>query len=146
MQKGKKLKKIIAREWLILILFFFLSPAVLGTYSWISTPKQYNEGIPAYHYPHIYDKIFTLRKALNKENKIPPGAVLPEESEDLKVAITKFRKGKILVLYKKRPLGDYLTDIMTDIDKYLAVLFIYPFYLFICSIVWALRTMSRRES
>ncbi|MEE8114717.1 MAG: hypothetical protein V3T23_10220 [Nitrososphaerales archaeon] len=46
MEKRAKLKRIIAKEWLIFALFFFLSPAIFAVYLWVSSPRVLTRTFP----------------------------------------------------------------------------------------------------
>jgi hypothetical protein len=52
-----------------------------------------------------------------------------------------------LLMFKKRHFLNYLTDTMKDLDSYLkAIVIIYPLFLFVRSILWAIRTIRPNES
>jgi hypothetical protein len=147
------LKQIIAREWLIILVFFFLSPPVVAVYKWVSAPKtttDESESFALYDYFIPDDQIPILRERLIKELKLtapkPPAnfeLVPPEDLPDTLV-IEQARKRGILT-YAKRPFWNYVVDSTMNLDNYLAIILTYPLFLLIRSIIWSIGTVRRKE-
>ena len=146
-----RLKRIIAREWLIFLLFFFLSPAVLAVYRWTSTPKETTDTSQSSSlYPHFIpdDQIPILREKLSKLIPKPPAGsrIVPVEDLPDHSIIQQAEQWGILS-YPKRPFWNYLTDTIKDSRSYLQAIFIiYPLFLLARSILWSIRTVRRIES
>ena len=53
-----KVKRVIAREWLLFLLLLFVSPAIVSVYHWMRAPRA-PEDIPEEH-PPLYDLLITV--------------------------------------------------------------------------------------
>ena len=96
-------KKIIAREWLIFLGIFILSPAPLAIYDWI----------------------------------------VDLESE---MAVIGIMRGVALTV-EKPPLWEHVVSAMTKPESYLVgIMVTYPLFLFLRSIIWAIRVFIHKES
>jgi hypothetical protein len=148
-------KRVIAREWLIILVFFFLSPPIVALYEWIRAPKEttdpstsfalYDSFIPDDQIPILREK---LTKQLESTLPRPPEGfvelVPPDDLPDT-VVIEQALKGGILT-YPKRSLWSYLIESSLNLDNYLAIIFTYPLFLLIRSIIWSIRTVRREGS
>lgn len=150
-----KFKRLIAREWLIFLIFFLLTPSVVAVYKWISAPKTTTDESPESSslYDHFIpdDQIPILREKLIKQLKLtgpkPPEnfeLVPPQDLPDMLVIEQAKQRG--ILTYAKRPLWNYLVDSTMNLDNYLAIIFTYPLFLLIRSIIWSIRTVRRKES
>src|SRR5262249_5745673 len=145
-----KFKRLLAREWLIFLIFFFLSPPIVALYEWTSAPKETTDKYNSL-YDHFIpdDEIPILREKLSKQLKLtestPPKKFVPPEDLPDTVVIEQAQARGILT-YPKRPLWNYLVDSVQDMNSYLVIIFTYPLFLLIRSIAWSIRTMTRKES
>jgi hypothetical protein len=147
-----KFKRLIAREWLFFLLFFLISPTVVALYEWASAPKRTtDETSSLYDYFIPDDQIPILRKKLSEQLELtqpkPPDGyqlVPPEKLSDALVIEQSLQTG--ILTYAKRPLWNYLRDSAMKLDNYLAIIFTYPIFLFLRSILWAIRTVRRKDS
>jgi len=125
-----RLKTIVAREWLIFVLFFFLSPAVLAVYKWMGAPPVISSAL----------KGETAEERLeNAPDNLLYDLVPVDKKPDP-------RHEMVLLQYEKRSLWAYFTDSVKKPGRYLAIIFTYPPFLLLRSILWSLRTVRRKEA
>lgn len=238
-------KRAIAREWLLFLLVFILSPIIVAVYHWTGTPRTSEDF--SYENPRIYDLVilapgydkqfridpsltkverdqailkfvaeyplkhfnYTLdlvnprtgkpyeiqsrseltaadlqaikkdlapelctkgdifdKVACEEKGQIVGGTVpqwdlpdfIPDSPKDGLVQIGQFLEGDYLeddsrkllqgirangfLILKKRSLLGYVADVITSPGQYYAFIVIYPLFLFLRSIVWAIRKMK----
>jgi hypothetical protein len=188
------LKRIVAREWLIFLAVFFLSPLVLASYQWVSVesdswpllpfwlgPVPTNHEILKDNSQNIFQPHGSSEGVKDTGNspssQAPQGelqwwahpgseqeflASTPQEAQKLYEAYTKDKSepkltGKVRpkapaasvaeleTTWERKPLWNYLAEVMTDVSAYLGILIIYPLLLVIRSVVWSIRALRHRE-
>jgi len=150
-----KLKRTVAREWLILLIFLLPSPEIMATYLWVTEPGV--EG------PDRDPN--TIKGALDSvgfyNRHIPPGPILYVYEETSRKPPARKPAPGILIdnmgllkwyIVKKRPFWDYFLHYMRFPSAWVRWGAWWPFvvaylsYLFIRSVVWSIRTMRSRET
>jgi hypothetical protein len=149
------LKKTVAREWVIFLPFFLLSPAVMAIYLWVTAPAVaggekrrfdsftealdtalfYNSAVPG---PVLY-----VTEAVSPKPG-PSGAVDPRQ-EDKFIHDLGFGRQHTV---RKRPFWDYFGQYMEYPSEWVRwrgwwpFLLAYSSYLLVRSVVWAVRVLK----
>jgi len=132
-----KAKRAIAREWLVLLALILLSPVLVSFVRW----THEGTGILLPETPNVFDRIEKLpddEDAYRTEDYI-------EHPERLKLVPSVDGKTHYRDV-PPRSLPDYVFHKMKHPATYLDVLYVYPIYLLICSIIWAVRLLKRQEA
>jgi len=100
-----KLKRVLAREWLLFLLLLFLTPGVVSVYHWVRAPKT-SEDIPEEH-PRLYDLLVT---APSNDAQLLIAPNLPKGTRDtarLKFIAKRPLKGEAVnpaeIIYDEKP-------------------------------------------
>ena len=138
-----KVKKIIAREWLIFLVVLLVSPLIVGTYTWRQASKfGFSEDLDhAFYYELSREEALAELRKIAQE--LHAAGLIPEVGEpEAKPGLGH----PVPPMYKKRPLSVYLYNNVLDPFAFVtAVIFVYPIFLFLRSIVWSVRTLRRKE-
>ena len=126
-------KRVIAREWLIVLALIVLSPAVMAIYLWVTAPSvaKIRDIFDDDHGPAR----FTVKVVTSSAVETPK-----TEAEPIKSA----RRPTV----KKKGFGNYFLDYMKEPTEWLGwgawwpFIVLYPCYWFVRSVVWSMRTLK----
>ncbi len=125
-------KRVIAREWLIVLALIVLSPAVMAIYLWVTPPSTIGD---------VFDddrggpSRFTFKEVTSSAVDTPR-----TEAEPIKSA----RRPTV----KKKGFGNYFLDYMKEPTEWFGwgawwpFIVLYPCYWFVRSVVWSMRTLK----
>lgn len=129
-------KRAIAREWLILLALTILSPVPVSFIRWT------HEGLGMF-LTDDSDWFARVQQSAKYEDAYRTEHFIahPERLEFVRAG-----DGNLHRLIDRRSFADYLFHKMKHPATYLDVLYVYPIYLLICSIIWAVRLLKRQEA
>jgi hypothetical protein len=153
-----KVKKIIAREWLIFLLCVILGPPIVGimaaTYEWAradrllfpNRPLEEMEGLQ-WAFRHGVNKDLYYRLDRDRAETELRKPAKPQRRKERIVVIEEDEKGPLV--YKKHSLSAYVyNQVLDPIDYGSYLILTFPAYLafmFLRSVVWSVRTLRRKE-
>jgi hypothetical protein len=129
-----KAKRIVAREWLVFMALVLLSPVPVNFVRW----THEGTGILL---PESSDWFERVEKSADEEDAYRIEDYV-EHPERLKLVPSVDEK----TFYRDIPprsFLDYLFHKLKHPSTYLDVLYVYPVYLLLCSLIWAVKTLKR---
>lgn len=159
-----KIRRIIAREWLLFVALVFLGPVVLATYSWLVALHPWclcDDRQQTNHFDGHYDQLLyhdledppafrvithrgTFDVILDRTEYVSGSSAWPMLEKKLGFALVA-EQTTVSWLVQKRSLWNYLLDVMNSFNRYVKFIAIYLFLVFVRSLKWSIRTIRFQE-
>jgi hypothetical protein len=130
-----RLKRTVAREWLVFLALIIVSPALVNLVHWKNQPVA----LLLPEHSNIFDRL---------EQSADDDAYRTEDYVEHPERLERAMSEDGTSAYRSIPrrfFPDYLAHKMKHPSAYLNVLYVYPIYLLLCSIIWAVKMLKRKE-